>query len=124
AFRGERAGHAVELDQDAAHARIRVREVTRPGVVEHLHSRAFGGPIQAVDQSSPSSHRREGCPAPEREFAVDLERLPAELGRKWMALSLIQCMMALLFRTTISHRSGSVRFWVMRAMSSKNFSSV
>src|SRR3989304_5173642 len=40
------------------------------------------------------------------------------------ALSFTQRTVALLFLTRISHRSGSVRCWVMRAMSSKNSFSV
>ena len=46
------------------------------------------------------------------------------IGMKRMPLECIQCVVSRLLVTRISHSSGSVRYWVTRNMSSKNWSVV
>src|SRR3990172_441668 len=75
---------------------------------------------------SPTPPPQTTIGAPPQNLNLPLTRYACrpKLGMNLTPLSFIQRTVALLFLTRISHKSGSVRCWVMRAMSSKNSFSV
>ena len=77
---------------------------------------------QHLDQARPAADRLDREAAPELELAVDLERLPAVDRDEADALVAHPAEGVEAAVTRSSTRSGSARYCVTRAMSSKNWS--
>ena len=62
--------------------RSELHEIPGPCVVNDLNARLFRRAIELIDQTAAAAHGGKRSAAPKREFAVDLEGLPAKLRKK------------------------------------------